>query len=304
MTDTAEAGSVAPEASAGNPAQPSPPVDNGSAAEGAKSWLDGLSEGNRKLAETKGWTADDGWAEKALTSYAELERKVGDNLKVPAPDAPKEEWDKFHSRLPEDMRPVSSPDALTYTLPEGLPEDLPYNEDLANASKQWAVELGASAKVAQGYQAKFLSFMADSFKAQQAAVAQKVETTFDELVKDFGPADSKPFKESLEIAKRGAEHFDLIDAFKETGILLPDGTLTNPKIARAFKVIGEKFVAEDTIDGGAVIGGENPFKKLPDGSRNISAISALVKSDPERARRLAREAGEPNPEVWFGTNPR
>lgn len=304
MTDTAEAGSVAPEASAGNPAQPSLTVDNGSAAEGAKSWLDGLSEGNRKLAETKGWTADDGWAEKALTSYAELERKVGDNLKVPAPDAPKEEWDKFHSRLPEDMRPVSSPDTLTYKLPDGMPEDLPYNEDLANASKQWAVELGASAKVAQGYHDKFAAMMADSFKAQQAAVAQKVEATYDELVKDFGPVDSEPFKAKLAGADRAAEKLGLKDAFKEAGILLPDGTLTNAQIARALATVNDKMFGEDTIDGGAVIGGENPFKKLPDGSRNISAISALVKSDPERARRLAREAGEPNPEVWFGTNPR
>ena len=102
MTDTAEAGSVAAEQPAGNPAQATETVDNGSATESAKSWLDGLSEGNRKLAETKGWTTDDA-PEKVLSSYAELERKVGDNLKVPAPDAPKEEWDKFHAKLPEDM---------------------------------------------------------------------------------------------------------------------------------------------------------------------------------------------------------
>lgn len=302
MTDTAEAGSVTPEASAGNPAQATATGDNGSAPEAAKSWLDGLSEGNRKLAETKGWTADDG-LEKAFSSYAELESKIGDNLRVPAPDAPKEEWDKFHSRLPEDMRPVSSPDTLTYKLPEGLPEDLPYNEDLANASKQWAVELGASAKVAQGYHDKFASLMADSHKAQQAAVAQKVEATFDDLVKDFGPVDSEPFKAKLAGAERAMDKLGLKEAFKETGVLLPDGTLTNAQIARALAAVNDKMFGEDTIEIGGLSVGGNPFKKLPDGSRDVSAISALVKSDPERAKRLAREAGE-NPDIWLGTNPR
>lgn len=303
MTDTAEAGSVAAEQPAGNPAQATETVDNGSATESAKSWLDGLSEGNRKLAETKGWTTDDA-PEKVLSSYAELERKVGDNLKVPAPDAPKEEWDKFHAKLPEDMRPVSSIDALTYKLPEGLPEDLPYNQELADLSKQWAVESGLSQKAAQSQHDKFVLYMADQIKAQQAAVAEKVEATHDDLVKDWGPTDSEGFKAELAGADRAAEKLGLKEALKETGILLPDGTLTNPQFARALSLVNKKMFGEDTIDIGGVKEGHNPFKKGADGSRDISAISALVKSDPERARRLAREAGEPNPEVWFGTNPR
>ena len=94
----------------------------------------------------------------------------------------------------------------------------------------------------------------------------------------------------------------LVDAYKAKGILLPDGSLTDAQIARAFHAIGEKMFAEDTIDGGVGMGGENPFKKNADGSRNLTAISALVKSDPERAKRLAREAGE-NPDVWVSSNP-
>jgi hypothetical protein len=38
---------------------------------------------------------------------------------------------------------------------------------------------------------------------------------------------------------------------------------------------------------------DNPFK----GQRNISAISNLVKNDPQKAARLAREAGE-DPRNW------
>lgn len=60
---------------------------------------------------------------------------------------------------------------------------------------------------------------------------------------------------------------------------------------------------EDTIDGSAAFSGANPFKRNAAGERNISAISALVKSDPARARRLAREAGE-DPDRWMPNNPR
>lgn len=301
MTDTAEAGSVVLEAPAGNPAQPTPPVDNGSAAGSAKSWFDGLSEGNRKLAETKGWTTPES-LDKAFTSYAELERMQGESLRVPAPDAPKEEWEKFHSKLPEDMRPVSSPDTLTYKLPEGLPEGLPYSEDLATASKQWAVADGLTAKQAQSQHDKFVGYMAEQVTAQQAAIAQSVEQTYDDLVKDFGPADSESFKTKLTLVERATKALGLTDVFKAKGIILPDGSLTDPQVARAMLAVGEKQFSEDTIGSNDTPIAGNPFKRLSDGTRDVTAITALVKSDPERAKRMAREAGE-NPELWVSSNP-
>ena len=63
-------------------------------------------------------------------------------------------------------------------------------------------------------------------------------------------------------------------------------------------------VAKATLlsGGGGRLSTGNPFKRNATGERNISAISALVKSDPARARRLAREAGE-NPDLWMPNNP-
>ncbi|RWO68969.1 MAG: hypothetical protein EOS17_16880 [Mesorhizobium sp.] len=303
MTDTAETGSVAVDAPpAGNLEKPATTVENGSATEGAKSWFDGLSEGNRKLADNKGWTKPEGGIEKVLTSYAELERLQGESLRVPAADAPKEEWEKFNSKLPETMRPVTSPEKVEYTRPEGLPSDLPYDEALATASKSWAAEAGATPKVAQAYHDKFVGYMADQVKAHQTALAASVEATHEDLVKDWGPKDSEGFRQKHELANRAAKKLDLVDAFKEAGILLPDGALTKSKVARALSAVGEAMFKEDTIDNDASRGGENPFKKDASGGRNISAISALVKSDPERAKRLAREAGE-NPDLWVSSHP-
>jgi hypothetical protein len=302
MTDLAAAESVAVTPPAGNSETPATTVDNGSTTEGAKSWFDGLSEGNRKLADIKGWTMPEGGIEKVLTSYAELERLQGESLRVPAADASKEDWDKFNSKLPEAMRPVASADKIEFKRPEGLPENLPYNEELANTSKPWMVEAGLTAKQSQVIHDKFAGHMAEQAKAHQAAIAQSVEKTHDDLVKDWGPLGSEGFKEKLAVADRAMKKLGLVEAYTAKGILLPDGSLTDPQIAKAFHAIGEAMFKEDRIDGGANVEGGNPFKRDAKGERNLTAISALVKSDPARAKQLCRDAGE-NPAAWFPENP-
>lgn len=303
MTDAADAGSVVqPEAaSAGNPAQPTPPVDNGSATEGAKGWFDGLSEGNRKLAETKGWNTPES-LDKVFTSYAELERQQGDALRVPATDAPAEEWDKFYSKLPETMRPVESAEKLEFKRPDNLPENMPYADELANTSKAWMHEAKLSPAQAQTMHDKFVGYMAEQAQAQQDALVKSVEETHDALVKEWGPVESEGFKQKLEVANRAMKKLGLSEAYTKKGILLADGSLTDPQIAVAFQTIGEAMFAEDTIGADGVPHGANPFKKNANGERNMTAISQLVRSDPERARRLAREAGE-NPDQWITQNP-
>ncbi|PTE07688.1 hypothetical protein [Mesorhizobium helmanticense] len=301
MTDLADAGSVAAHVPpAGNPVPAN--GDNGSAPPTAKSWFDGLSEGNRKLAEAKGWTKAEN-LDRVFTSYAELERQQGESLRVPAADASREDWDRFHTRLPEAMRPLTSPDKVEYRRPDGVPENFAYSDDLANASKAWAVEAGATPKVAQAYHDRFVGYMAEQAARQEIALARSVEATHDDLVRDWGPTDSDGFRQKLEVANRAMKKLGLVDAYKAKGILLPDGALTDPQIAKAFQAIGEAMFREDTIDADGVPRGQNPFKRNAAGERNISAISALVKTDPARARRLAREAGE-NPDLWMPNNPR
>jgi hypothetical protein len=301
QTSSADAGSVAAETqSAGNPPPPQPTPENGSAGDSAaNSWYNGLSEGNRKLADSKGWTSPEG-LEKALTSYAELERKQGDSLRIPDPDAPPEELDKFYSKL---GRP-ETPDKYEFKRPEGLPPDLPYSDDLANKSKAWMHEAGLNTRQAQALHDRFIASAAEDMAAQQAAIAKAVETTHDELVGEWGPADSDSFKERHELANRAMKNLGLVESYQKAGILLPDGALTDPTIARAFAEIGEKMFREDTIEAGnGVAAGENPFKRNKDGKiTNPGAISALIKNDLPRAKRLMREAGEPASN-WISENP-
>lgn len=304
MSDQAEAGSVvAVVQPAGNLAAPAAGADNGSAASTPKSWFEGLSEGNLKIAEAKGWTKPEGGIDKVLTSYAELERQQGESLRVPAPDAPKEEWAKFHAKLPEAMRPVESADKIEFKRPEGLPADLPYNDDFANAIKPTMADAKLSPTQAQAVHDGAVKYLTDQAKAHQTAVAASVETTHDALVKDWGPVTSDGFKEKLEVANRAMKGLGLVDSFKAKGILLADGSLTDPQIAKAYHAIGEAMFKEDTLGGGVAQTADNPFKRDAKGERNLTAISALVKSDPEKAKRFAREAGE-NPDVWMPNNPR
>lgn len=299
MTDATQ-GSVA-EGSAGNSGSQSQAAANGSDAAGATSFLSGLSEGNRKIAETKGWTAPE-HLDKVFSSYAELEGKVGQSLQVPKSDASPEEWNKFYSRA---GRP-ESPDKYEFKRPENLPADLPYSDDLAKASKAWMFEAGTNPKQAQVLHDKFVGYMAEQQRAHQARIAQAVETTHETLVKDWGgPPESEAFKTKHALADRAAKKLGIVDDLKGAGILLQDGSLTNPQIAKALAAIGEAMFREDTIDGeGGGSTGENPFKRDANGSiKSPGAISALIKSDPERAKRLCREAGEPISN-WFSENPR
>ncbi len=144
--------------------------------------------------------------------------------------------------------------------------------------------------------------MAEQTQARLQAVGKSVEDTADALVKDWGPTDSEGYKTKLELANRAMKNLGLVDSYKASGILLPDGALTDPQIARAFSAIGEAMFKEDNLPGGGAASGDNPFKKDANGNRNLTAISPLVRSDPQRAEQLAREAGE-NPALWISKHP-
>lgn len=293
--DTATEGSVVQEtASAGAPDVQPAVVDNGSPAPAPTDPFSGLQdEGARKWVETKGYKSPSDVVKAAQS----LEERLGTSISVPKEDAPAEEWKKFHDRLPEAMRPVESADKLDLKRPEGLPEGLPWNADAEAAFKTWAVEDGLSAKQAQGQLDKFAKFQAEQFTALQEKQAKAVSDTHSDLTKEWGPLDSEGFKTKLALADRAASKLGLVDAFKEAGVILPDGSLTNPQIAKALSVVGESMFREDTIGDDRTVITDNPFKRDADGKPNLTGINALVKSDPDRAKRLAREAGE-NPTRW------
>lgn len=282
MTDSANGSVADANPPAGNPDANNGPAANGSAADAPKSFLDGLSEGNRKLAENKGWKSD-GDIDKVFSSYAELERQQGESLRVPAQDAAADEWEKFYSKAGRPEKPD-----YEFKRPEGLPPELPYDETFANSAKPWLYEAGLNPRQAQIIHDRFAKFQADQVGARIADISKSVETTHDDLVKDWGPTDGEKFKGSLETANRAIAKLGLEEAFKKAGLILQDGSLTDASIARALHAVGSNMFREDSLaDGGSGAGGENPWK-----TGHVSKQAQMVKNEPDRARTLIREAGK------------
>ncbi len=289
MTTTADAGSVAREgASAGTPDNTQQQPVEGSTATAASPFAGLQDEGTRSWVEKKGYKSVEDLAKAAVNQ----ESILGSSVRVPAPDAPKEEWDKFYSKS---GRP-EKPDAYELKRPEGLPPDLPYDEALAGNFKTWAHGAGLNGQQAQTLHDQFALAQAEQAKAHVTALTASVEKTADDLVKEWGPQDSEGFKTKHEMANRALKKLGLVESFQKSGLILKDNALTDATLAKAFAVIGEKMFAEDAIDGAGGPGGRNPFK---DDSFNLTEITALSKSDPAKARQLAREAGK-DPAQWLG----
>lgn len=294
MTESAAEGSVEATAdaasSAGAPEAQAAVADNGSAATADNDPFAGLQdEGARNWVDTKGYKTP----EDIIKAAQSLEQRLGTSLTPPKDDAPAEEWDKFYGKL---GRP-ESPDKYEFARPEGLPEDLPYNQEMADVSKTWMHEAGLNGKQAQAIHDKFAGYMADQQKQALAAQAEAVEATHADLTKEWGPTDSEGFKAKQELAGRAAKKLGLMESFQKGGLVLADGAMTDPQLAKALSVVGETMFKEDTIGNDPLAVGGNPFKRDNGGNRNLSGINSLVKNDPERAKRLAREAGE-SPEKW------
>ena len=98
--------------------------------------------------------------------------------------------------LPEAMRPLTSAEKVEYRRPDNLPENFAYSDELANASNAWAVEAGASPKIAQAYHDRSVGYLAEQAAAQQAALSRSVEATHDELVRNWGRPTATAFARS------------------------------------------------------------------------------------------------------------
>jgi hypothetical protein len=288
---TADAGSVAGESSsAGTPSNTQQPPVDGSTAQAASPFAGLQDEGTRTWVEKKGYKTVEDLAKAAVNQ----ESILGSSVRVPAADAPKEEWEKFYSKS---GRP-EKPDAYELKRPDGLPADLPYDEALAGSFKTWAHGAGLNGAQAQTLHDQFALAQAEQAKAHVTALTKAVETTHDALVKEWGPQDSEGFKTNHEMANRALKKLGLVESFQKAGIILKDNALTDPALALAFSEIGSKMFAEDKIDGDASVGGKNPFKDGPE--FNLTEASALSKSDPARARILIKQAGK-DPSHWLSS---
>lgn len=253
MSDTAEA--PAAPAVTGQDANANA-ATNGSQAAAASDWLSGLrDEGNRQYVETKGWkeldplVASARHADKLASEIADLKSKT---LTPPAPEAEAKEWDAFYAKL---GRP-EKPDGYEFKLPEGLPENLPYDAEKAAQYKQWSHQAGLTPKQAQiVHDLAAKAAVADFTKAQEALVARG-EAAHGEIVKAWGAKGSDAYVQNVQFADRfiknnGGEA--LLTELKANGLLSSEGVVLSPRLAQAMAAAGKALYAEDQVLSGGKV---------------------------------------------------
>jgi len=222
----------------------------------------------------------------------ELDKFAGSAVAIPKDDDA-DAWDKVFSRL---GRPESS-DKYELTVPENLPETVPYDEEMAKGFKDQAHELGLSQKQAASLHDWFAGQMTEQAAAMQDTMGTNLETDISKaneaLEAVWGAKDGETWKANLEMAARFFDAIDekgnLTDVLSKRGLLGPDREVLVPELATAFAKAGIALFTEGgTLNGaGDSLTGVNPFA----GEGNLTAIMQLVKEQPDKAKQLARAAG-------------
>lgn len=278
-------------AEAGNPnAGSNGAAVEGSAAAAAATDSRSAEAGNLDWAKAKGWVTADGGLDtaKLADGYQSLEKRLGSMTTLPGEKATPEERDAFFKQLgwPGD------PKAYEFARPEGLPAEVPYDEGMADRFKQWANEARLPKAAAQALHDQYVKQFAADVQAFRAEQTSKAEAAHKTLVGEWGAPGSEGYTKQKDAAIRALRSpaFQGLEAdLKASGLLTPEGVYTSPTIARLLASVGSTM-QNDTLTGGSAGNSDNPFQK-GSASYSTDTIANLIRTDPERARRLATAAG-------------
>jgi len=276
-------------AEAGNPNAGS----NGGALEGsgappAATESRSADAGNLDWAKAKGWMTPEGSldAAKLAEGYQSLEKRLGSMLSLPDEKAAPEARDEFAKKLGW----PGEPKGYEFARPEGLPADVPYDEGMADRFKAWANEARLPKAAAQALHDQYVKQFAEDVQAYNAELQTKAKAAHETLSKEWGQPGTPDYTKQRDAAIRAlrSEAFNGLEAeLKTVGLLTKDGVYTSPLIAKLLASVGSSMQNDGLITGNSNAAA-NPFAKE---SRNTEAIANLIRTDPERARNLARAAG-------------
>lgn len=264
--------------------------------------------------DSRGWLAQQGYAtDKGFTPQTvaklakqarEQEKLIGSSIRVPGPNASQEEKDQFLAKL---GRPEKA-DGYQFKVPEGLPENLPYDGERANAFKSMAHQLGLTPAQAASIHDWYVGSVVEDFNGQsevaRAAQEERARAETDKLVKAWGPLDGDTFKTNMELAHRfidTAGDQSVMAELKRLGAISEDGMILSEPIARLFAKAGTAFYKEDGVVRGKRTALNNPFDRSSK-DFNETQQMLLVRRDPDTAYALIAAAGA-KPED-FGLKPR
>lgn len=286
MTELTGVGS----ADAGNPAGGNGDAPEGSGAPAAAADNRSGEPGNLDWAKAKGWVTGEGQLDtaKLAEGYQSLEKRLGSMFSLPDEKATPDERDAFAKRMgwPGDVK------GYEFARPEGLPENLPYDEGMAERFKAWANEAKLPKAAAQTLHDQYVKQFAEDVKAYEAELVTKAKAAHETLVKEWGEPKSESYIKNRDAAVRALRSEKLMgleDELKGAGLLTKEGVFTSSKLAALLAAAGGQLQNDALIGGGGgAPAANNPFAKE---TENITEQSLLKKSDPTRARALAAAAG-------------
>jgi hypothetical protein len=263
---------------------------NGSdpAAEAPADFLAGANADTQKLFQDKQYKSVDDLAK----AYSELSSKLGQKpLAPPDAEATAEDWDTFYKAM---GRP-DTPAEYSYGIPEGVPENLPYDATFADKFKNWSHAAGLSPKQSAAlhdqYVKDFAEMTLSSFEQSNKAVGE----AHNAIVEKWGDPDTDNYRRNVTLAARALKQLDLQQSFESGGLIeAGTGQVKDANLAFALARVGAKMFAEDELYSGPGGIQNNPFA---DGSANMTQQSQLIKNDPQRALTLIRAAGK-NPKDY------
>lgn len=200
---------------------------------------------------TQSWYPDDykdvvatkKWKEPVdvLKSYTELEKALGQRVKLPTPQSSAEEISAFYAKI---GRP-ENPDGYEIKVPDGIPRD----ENIEASLKQAAFESGVPKAAFESLAKKYY----DSISQQMEQSRTQGETALKSEWKD-------KYDANLEVAKRfaregGDEFIDFLDK---------SGLGNNPVVVKAFYNYGTKILDDSLIKGSSPEKKDNYIPKYPD----------------------------------------
>lgn len=202
MTMQEESGATPGSSDAGNDG-----AGEGSNAASSTDYFSGLDEGSQKWINDNGISKDDPKAmlSGVVTKSREMEKLIGGSLKVPGEDATPEDLQAFYDKATEKLVPADAA-GYEYELPEGVPEDMPYDSDFADQFKAFSHEAKMPANVSKQTHDWFVKEMAGAVAAQREAdtVAHTgaVKAATKALEAEWGGTDTDEHKAAQEHVAR------------------------------------------------------------------------------------------------------
>jgi len=267
----------------GNPGDQDSGTSNGSD-DATANPFSGLEGDNQSWIEAKGTKSVSD-----LVTMARNSEKMTGGLHLPAKDAAPEDISSFIDKATKNFMPEDA-SGYDFAMPEGMPEDMHYDAEMADNMKSWMFESGLPPQMADKFHSHIVNeFMVPVYEAELAQVQQSVDTSNALMKNEWGEPDSLEHKTQMEYVLKTVNGFEgYRDALIEAGAIDEENNILNAALLMPLAKIGEMHFSEDDL----VTGDNNEANPFAEDSQNWSKANQIIANDPAKAKSLIIAAGK------------